>query len=156
MLRLVLDLLGLDDSRLCLVLHVLLLLNGLGLLGLLRNVLRVCLLLLLDMLLRVLRVLLRVLRMLRVLMLRRVLLVLLLRRVLRDGHGRLNRAWVLLVMLLSRLIILAVVDGFVAAIHVGLGLRMAIMLLAVPGCISSEWRLVLCLHRYRGWRLRRP
>lgn len=161
--RLVLDLLRLDGGRLALVLHimlrdVMLLLNGLRLLRLLRDVLRM---LLLHMLLGMLRVLLRMLSMLRVLGVRvlRVLL-LLLGRVLRDWHGRLNCARMLLVVLLrgGLLSVLAIVEArVVAAIHVRLGLRVpVVLLLTVPGCVSSERRLVLRLHRHRGLRLRRP
>lgn len=53
--------------------------------------------------------------------------------------------------------ILAIVDGIVAAIHVGLSLGVRIVLrLTVPGRVSSKRRLVLCLHRHRGRRLRGP
>lgn len=143
-----------------------LLLHGLRLLVLLLNVLRVLpnMLLLdvlrLDVLLRVLGVRLVVRSVLRVLGLR----VLLLRRVLRDWHGRLDGTRVLLlrlrlllllmVLLLSRGLlgmgaIRPVVDGFVAATHVRLG----ILMLTIPVRVS-EWRLCLRLHRHRGLRLR--
>lgn len=144
----------------------LLLLHGLCLRGLLLEMLRVLLLLdvlLLDMLrLDVLLVVLRV----RLLVMGSVLRVLGLRVLLlgrmRDGHGRLNRAWVLLLLLLLLLMVLLlrwgllgmrvvgpVVDGFIAATHVRLGIWM----LAVPVGVSKG-RLCLRLHRHRRLRLR--
>lgn len=115
---------------------MLLLLNGLLLLGLLlRDVLLMLLLLhvLLAVLPWVLRMLSWVLSMGRVLVLR---VLLLLGRVLGHGHGRLDGVRMLLVVLLSRSlrgVSTSVVDGFITTTHVGLGLRMSVMLLlAIP------------------------
>lgn len=142
---------------------MLLLLNRLLLLGLLlRDVLLLLVLLhvLLGMLPWMLRMLPSVLSMGRVLLMLLLLLLLLLGRVLRHGHGRLDGARMLLVVLLSgslRCVSTGVIDRIVATTHVRLGLRMSVMLLlAIPGVVSSERRLVLCLHWYRGLRLRRP
>lgn len=163
LLGLMWHLLRLDGSGLRLVLKMLLLLHGRGLLALL-DVLGVLLLdvllrLLLLLLLDVLRldVLLRVLLRVR-LVVRRVLglRVLLLRRVLRDWHGRLNGARVLLLLvvllgwgLLGMRAVRPVIDGVVAAIHIGL--RLGILIMTVPVGIS-EGRLCWRLHRHRGLR----
>lgn len=140
------------------MLYTMLLLNRLRLLGLLGDMLWM---LLRDVLLRVLRVLLRVLGMLRMWGVRVLCVLRLLRGVLRYGHRRLNATRVLLLVVLlswGLLGILAIVDaGIGATIHVRLGLWVAIvLLLAVPGCVSSKRRLVLRLHWHRGLRLRRP
>lgn len=92
-----------------------------------------------------------------------MLRMLLLRRVLRHGHGRLDGALVLLLLmvLLGRGLlgmwggtVGAVVGSLVAAIQVRLGIL--VLLSAVPG-IVSKGRLLLRLHRIqRGLCLRRP
>lgn len=150
LLWLVLDLLRLDSGGLALVLlHVLWLSNRLlRLLGLLGNMLRVLLRHVVGML-RVLRVLtMGVLGM----------LGMLLRRVLRDRHWGLNRVRVSLVMLCgcALLGILAVVDGVVATVQIRLGLRVSILLVAVPVGVSSKRRLAWCLHWHGSLGLRRP
>lgn len=166
--RLLLDLLGfvfylrsLNRGRLrrmllqSLLHGLLLLLLGL----LLRDVLLLVLLLhvLLVMLPWMLRMLSGVLSMGCVLMLR---VLLLLGSVLRHGHGGLEGAWMLLMVLLGRSLRsvgTSVVDRLVTTTHIGLSLRMSVvLLLAIPGTVSSERRWVLCLHRHRGLRLRRP
>lgn len=92
-----------------------------------------------------------------------MLRMLLLRRVLRHGHGRLDGALVLLLLmvLLGRGLlgmwggtVGAVVGSLVAAIQVRLGIL--VLLSAVPGSVSKG-RLLLRLHRIqRGLCLRRP
>lgn len=175
--RFIFHLRRLNNSRLGLVMLQSLLLDMLLLLLLLTRllllgwrlryvlwVLRLSMLLLLRVLLLllagVLRVLCGMLSMWRVLVLR--VLLLLGRVLLRHGEGRLNGARMLLVVLLSwgLRVRATIVDRLrvAAATHVGrLDLSVGVMLLlAVPGRVSSERRLVLCLHWHRGLRLRRP
>lgn len=156
------------DMLLLVWLLLLLLLSRLCLLGLcLSNVLCVLrlgvlllllVLLLLGLLTGVLRVLLAgVLSMRRVLLLVLRVLLLLGRVLLRHGQGRLNRARMLLVVLSRGGVGATIVERVVATIHVRLDLRVCVvLLLTVPGWISCERRLVLCLHWHRRLRLRRP
>lgn len=115
-------------------------------------------LLLLSLLTGMLRMLLAgVLSMGRVLLLVLRVLLLLGRVLLRHGQGRLNRARMLLVVLSRGGVCATIVERVVATIHVGLDLRVCVvLLLTVPGGISCERRLVLCLQRHRRLRLRRP